>query len=61
MKIKIILLVVDWGVGAQTINFVTARNRVGPTGIGVAIFIDRLVAAGLTTLNQVQIVGHSLG
>lgn len=26
------VVVADWGLGAQTINYITARNRVGPVG-----------------------------
>ena len=52
---------VDWAEGAQTINYITARNRVPDVGAFVARFIDVLHAGGFTNFNQVQVMGHSLG
>jgi len=54
------VVVVDWGAGAQTGNYLTARNRVGDTGAAVARMIDELQLAGLTAFNRVNVVGHSL-
>ena len=55
------VVVVDWGAGAQTPNYVTARNRVGDVGAAVARLIDAIQQAGLTAFNRVNVVGHSLG
>ncbi|XP_070493987.1 pancreatic triacylglycerol lipase-like [Chironomus tepperi] len=55
------VVVVDWSAGAQTINYISARNRVGVTGGTVALLIDDLHRNGLLNFNNVHIVGHSLG
>jgi pancreatic triacylglycerol lipase len=55
------VVVVDWGAGAQTPNYLTARNRVGDTGGAVANMINALVSAGLTGWARTNIIGHSLG
>lgn len=55
------VIAVDWGAGAQTPNYVAARNRVGPTGQAIAVLIDAIHAAQLTTFSRVNVVGHSLG
>lgn len=55
------VVVVDWGVGANTINYVSARNRVHPVGVFTASFIDKLVeSVGLNT-QTTYIIGYSLG
>lgn len=54
--------VVDWSVGAGSLNYATSRNRVGPTGQMIARFIDWLHLNGrLVNFNRLIIVGHSLG
>jgi pancreatic triacylglycerol lipase len=55
------VIAVDWGAGAQTPNYLAARNRVGPTGNAIAVLIDALQEAGLTDFSRVNVVGHSLG
>lgn len=55
------VVVVDWGAGAQTPNYIAARNRVGSTGGAVARLIDLLDANGFSTFDKINIVGHSLG
>ncbi|CRK91001.1 CLUMA_CG004689, isoform A [Clunio marinus] len=55
------VIVVDWSVGADTINYVAARNRVRPVGAVVATFIDNLHAANLIDFSRIVIVSHSLG
>jgi pancreatic triacylglycerol lipase len=52
---------VDWSAGAQTINYITARNRVGETGVVAGQFIDWLVAETGMDINTVLVLGHSLG
>ena len=55
------VIVVDWGAGAQTINYITARNRVNEVGIAVATFIDFMNLNGFISFNRLNVVGHSLG
>ena len=55
------VVVVDWSAGAQTINYISARNRVGVTGGTVSLLIDDLHRNGLLRFENVLIVGHSLG
>ncbi|XP_055694320.1 phospholipase A1 VesT1.02-like [Lutzomyia longipalpis] len=55
------VFVVDWGAGAQTINYITARNRVGPTGTIVGNFIHFLVNSGGANRAHISVIGHSLG
>ena len=56
------VVVVDWGVGANTINYISARNRVNEVGPLLARFIDFLHQNGLITFfSRVNIAGHSLG
>lgn len=55
------VVVVDWGAGAITPNYVNARNRVGEVGAAVARLIDAIQQAGLTAFNRVNVIGHSLG
>ncbi|XP_058467030.1 pancreatic triacylglycerol lipase-like [Malaya genurostris] len=52
---------VDWGAGANTINYITARNRVDAVGEIVSRMIDTLVSASGTSRNSISIIGHSLG
>ncbi|CRK87466.1 CLUMA_CG001267, isoform A [Clunio marinus] len=52
---------IDWSAGAQTINYVAARNNVPPTGAAVAAFLDWLHENDLLDFNQVTIIGFSLG
>ena len=51
----------DWSIGANTINYVTARNRVPEVADVLARFLDFLVSNGFTQMNRVNIAGHSLG
>ncbi len=51
---------VDWGVGAGTVNYLLARNRVNEVGHVVAQFIDFLNVYGLPH-SRVGLTGHSLG
>ncbi|CRK86438.1 CLUMA_CG000024, isoform A [Clunio marinus] len=55
------VIVVDWSVGAGSINYITSRNNVGPTGAHIAVFIDNLSRAGLIDFRTVQCAGQSLG
>jgi len=52
---------VDWGVGAQTANYVAARNRVNLVGQTVANFIDWLNTSRGQAHSAITVIGHSLG
>lgn len=56
------VVAVDWGAGANSINYVTSRNRVPEVATVVARFIDFLHQNGfLVNFNRLIIAGHSLG
>ncbi|KAG5672839.1 hypothetical protein PVAND_002928 [Polypedilum vanderplanki] len=55
------VIVVDWSAGAQTINYAAARNRVGITGGTIAQFLNRLHINSLINLDNIIVIGHSLG
>lgn len=55
------VVVVDWGLGANTINYVSARNQVGNVGGVIARFLDNLNEAGLMDFPRLTIACHSLG
>lgn len=55
------LIVVDWGLGARTINYFLAKKRVFATGLAVAAFIDALCTHTGLTPGQIGLIGHSLG
>ncbi|XP_055627919.1 pancreatic lipase-related protein 2-like [Toxorhynchites rutilus septentrionalis] len=52
---------VDWGRGASTINYNTARNRVAAVGNVISRMINTLVSATGTFPNSMALIGHSLG
>uniref|UniRef100_A0A1Q3FSM0 Putative pancreatic triacylglycerol lipase n=1 Tax=Culex tarsalis TaxID=7177 RepID=A0A1Q3FSM0_CULTA len=55
------VITVDWGVGAQTINYIAARRRVQPVGSVVSTFISFLASTTGILPNSISIAGHSLG
>lgn len=55
------VVVVDWGAGANTINYITARNQVGNVGHVIAVFLDNLNAANLMDFGRLTVACHSLG
>lgn len=55
------MITVDWSVGADTINYVTARNRCPETGRVVAEFANFLLQNNLIRLEETHFIGHSLG
>ena len=56
------VVVVDWGVGANTINYISARNRINEVAPIVARMIDFLHQNGfISAFNRLNIAGHSLG
>lgn len=52
---------VDWSAGAGTINYISARNRVGPTGVVVATLLETLAEQGFVNTDEITVIGHSLG
>ena len=52
---------VNWQAGSDTINYIAARQRVPDVGQFVAQFIDFLAVNAGLNLDDVHIVGHSLG
>ncbi|XP_065073627.1 pancreatic triacylglycerol lipase-like [Ochlerotatus camptorhynchus] len=52
---------VDWGDGAQTINYIAARNRVGGVGMIVSRVIDVIRATTGQSLDMINVIGFSLG
>ncbi|XP_062533323.1 pancreatic triacylglycerol lipase-like [Armigeres subalbatus] len=52
---------VDWGAGAQTINYIAARNRVGGVGMIVSRVIDVIRATTGQSLDLINVIGFSLG
>lgn len=55
------VIVVDWGAGAQTINYALAAGRVRATGGVVGDFIDFLNLRGGATFASINVIGFSLG
>jgi pancreatic triacylglycerol lipase len=55
------VVVVNWGVGAASNNYLTARNNVGPTGQILARMVDFLHANNFVTFPTIHLIGHSLG
>ncbi|XP_055598369.1 pancreatic triacylglycerol lipase-like [Uranotaenia lowii] len=55
------VITVDWGVGANTINYPIARARVHAVGATTAAFIGFLIAERGISPNSISIAGHSLG
>lgn len=54
-------IVIGWGLGANTIDYGAARNRINDVSTVAARFIDLLISNGLTNHGRISIVGHSLG
>jgi len=60
-RISCNVFTVDWGAGASTINYITARNRVPAVATQVARFIDWVNQQTGTPFSLVSVTGHSLG
>lgn len=54
-------IAVDWLAGARTLNYPVARHRVREVGEALAVFIDHLVEVMGMNLEDLILVGHSLG
>lgn len=55
------VIVVDWGAGAQTGNYVLASGRVGPAGNTVGDFVDFLNFQTGAPFSSISCIGFSLG
>ncbi|XP_058839271.1 pancreatic triacylglycerol lipase-like [Topomyia yanbarensis] len=55
------VITVDWGIGANTINYPLARTRVASVGSVVSSFINFIQANTGISFNSISIAGHSLG
>jgi pancreatic triacylglycerol lipase len=55
------VVIIDWGAGANTINYVAARRRVGGVAGVIARFVDFLHDNFDLHLDRVSMAGHSLG
>ena len=55
------VIVVDWGMGAQTNNYIHARNRVGDVGRSLANIIDFMNQSFNLSFEDITVVGFSLG
>lgn len=55
------MVTVDWCLGGCTLNYITARNRVGAVANVVAEFIVYLRAIEHVRLQDLHVIGHSLG
>lgn len=54
------IFIVDWGAGSNTLNYITARNRVNEVGAVVAQFIDWINLNGVP-FSAITVIGSSLG
>ncbi|XP_053685626.1 pancreatic triacylglycerol lipase-like [Sabethes cyaneus] len=55
------VIAVDWSVGGGSSNYVAARNEVGPAGTGLGLMIDDLIQYGGVDVNDIYVIGFSLG
>lgn len=55
------IIVVDWGKGANSLNYYTCRHRVGNVAEVVTRFIEFMVENLKVKTSKIQIIGHSLG
>lgn len=55
------MVIVDWSVGASSINYITSRNHVGNVGLEAARMIDFLHSIGHVRFPDLHVIGHSLG
>lgn len=55
------VIVVDWSAGAETVNYIAARNRVGAVGAVTFQILQQLNRVHGVSPQDVTVVGHSLG
>lgn len=61
LKFRLQMVIVDWSVGASSINYITSRNHVGNVGLEAARMIDFLHSIGHVRFPDLHVIGHSLG
>lgn len=52
---------VDWSAGSQTINYISAANRVETVGFFVASQLNFMRDYGFADFNRLHVIGFSLG
>jgi len=55
------VIMIDWGAGAMTINYVAARNRIPKVAQLCGNVCNFLIAKEYTSLSKLVLIGHSLG
>ncbi|XP_055303181.1 pancreatic lipase-related protein 2-like [Sitodiplosis mosellana] len=55
------LIAVNWEKFSQTFNYIAARSKVNSIGIHVAAMIDYMVKNHLASINDISLIGFSLG
>lgn len=55
------IIFVDWSAGAQTINYIAARNRIDAVGAHVANYMDWLSDQNALIWSRLTVIGFSLG
>lgn len=55
------MIAVNWQAKSNTINYISARRRVNRVGPMVAAFVDFLCTAGEANIDDIHLIGHSLG
>lgn len=55
------MIVIDWYSGASTINYIAARNRIFPVADRIFQLVDVMFKKSKLKLNNLHLVGHSLG
>lgn len=60
-KHKVNFIALNWQKGSDTYNYFAARNRVKEVGQHLGSFIDFMVEKHKLKLNDVTLIGHSLG
>ncbi|XP_055308035.1 lipase member H-like, partial [Sitodiplosis mosellana] len=60
-KIDANMIAVNWEKLSQTFNYIAVRNRVKPVGIQIAAMIDFMVKNHLVSIDDITLIGYSLG
>lgn len=55
------MIVIDWFAGASALDYSLSRNRVPGVANRIFYLIDLMVKNSLLKLNDLHMVGHSLG
>lgn len=55
------MITVDWSIGGNTINYITARNRVGDVAVVINRLITFLFSHNYIRFEELHVIGHSLG